>query len=113
MADPPPSLARGLRIATVVFVVAWFFVPGLRSWIPLWLPFLALAAFELHFVVTGLRDRGAARGPRGRTPQAEDIEEFGGDEWLEPVLVQVDGRDVWLPAVGEEDAEGPADEHTD
>jgi hypothetical protein len=53
--------------------------------------------------VTGLRDRGAARGPRGRTPQAEDIEELGGEEWLEPVLVQVDGRDVWLPAADEDD----------
>lgn len=113
MDDPPPSLARGLRIAAVVFVVAWFFVPGLRNWIPLWLPFLALAAFELHYVVTGLRDRGAARGPRGRTPQAEDIDELGGEEWLEPVLVQVDGRDVWLPAAGEEDAGGLAEEPDD
>ena len=113
MADPPPSLARGLRIAAVVVVVAWFFVPGLRDWVPLWLPFLALAAFELHYVVTGLRDRGAARGPRGRTPRAEDIDELGGEEWLEPVLVQVDGRDVWLPAADEDDLEDPEPEPDD
>ena len=50
---------------------------------------------------------GSAPAKRGRLPQESDIEELGGEEWLEPVLVEVDGRDVWLPegAESEEDVE--------
>ena len=61
------------------------------------MPFLAFAALELNFLVGGLRDWGSAPTKRGRLPQESDIEELGGEEWLEPVLVEVDGRDVWLP----------------
>jgi hypothetical protein len=97
----PPQL---LRLAAVVFVVAWFLLPGLRDWIPVWLPFLALAALELSFLVSAWRERGTAPPRRRRGPQETDIEEFGGEEWLEPVLVEVDGQQVWLPTV-DEDAE--------
>jgi len=107
--DRPFSLARRLRIAAVVLILAWFFLPGLRDWIPLWVPFLAFAALELHFLVGGLRERGSAPTKRGRSPLASDIDELGGEEWLEPVLVEVDGQDVWLPegAENEEDVEAP------
>ena len=107
--DSPLSLARRLRIAAVVLILAWFFLPGLRDWIPIWLPFVAFAALELNFLVGGLREHGSEPAKRGRSPQARDIEELGGEEWLEPVLVQVEGRDVWLPegAESEEDVEEP------
>ncbi len=97
----PPQL---LRLAAVVFVVAWFLLPGLRDWIPVWLPFLALAALEASFLVSAWRERGTAPPRRRRGPQDTDIEEFGGEEWLEPVLVEVDGQQVWLPTL-DEDAE--------
>ena len=108
MDDRRLSLARRLRIAAVVLVLAWFFLPGLRDWIPVWVPFLAFAALELNFLAGGLRE---SRPPakRGRSPQESDIDELGGEEWLEPVLVEVDGRTVWLPegAESEEDVEPP------
>ena len=112
MDDRPLSqslpVARRLRIAAVVLIVAWFFLPGLQDWIPLWVPFLAFAALELNFLFAGLREPRAAT-TRGRSPQESDIEELGGEEWLEPVLVDVDGRDVWLPegAESEEDVDEP------
>ena len=93
-----------LRVAAVVLVAAWFLVPSLRDWIPVWLPFLALAALELGFLVGAWRERGWPRGPRGRSPQEGDIDDLGGEEWLEPVLLEVEGRQVWVPTV-DEDAE--------
>lgn len=103
------DMERRLRISAVVLILAWFFLPGLQDWIPLWVPFLAFAALELNFLVAGLRDRGSPPPKRGRLPQAADIEELGGEEWLEPVLVDLDGRDVWLPegAESEEEVEPP------
>jgi hypothetical protein len=103
------DMERRLRISAVVLILGWFFLPGLRDWIPLWVPFLAFAALELNFLVAGLRERGATPPKRGRLPQASDIDELGGEEWLEPVLVEVDGRDVWLPegAESEEDVAAP------
>jgi hypothetical protein len=91
-----------LRIAAVVFIAAWFLVPQLRDWIPVWLPFLALAALEIAFLAGAWRERDAPRRPRGRPPQEGDIADLGGEEWLEPVLVEVEGHQVWLPTVDEE-----------
>ena len=91
-------MERRLRIAAVALVLAWFFVPALRRSIPAWVPFLAFAALEAQFLLAGLRERGAPSGPRGRAPQAADVEELGGPEWLEPTLVEIDGRQVWVPA---------------
>lgn len=109
MDDSRLSLERRLRIAAVALVLAWFFVPGVRDWIPAWVPFLAFAALELQFLVGGLREWSSPPEKRGRSPQASDIDELGGEEWLEPVLVEVDGRDIWLPegAESEEDVEPP------
>jgi len=105
MESAPLSLARRFRIAAALAILVWFFSPRLQGWIPIWLPFLGFAALELHFLIAGLRDRGAAPSPRGRSPQAVDIAEFGGEEWLEPVLVRIEGQDVWLPATGKSEAE--------
>jgi hypothetical protein len=87
-------MERRIRIAAVAFILAWFFVQELRNAIPAWLPFLALAAFELHFLLAGWRERGAPRAPRGRAPQEVDIERFGGPEWLEPESVDDVGPPV-------------------
>jgi hypothetical protein len=92
--------ARRLRVAALLALLGWFFVPELRNAVPLWLPFLGIVALELHFLVAALREGPVARSRRGRAPQDVDLDDFGGDEWLEPVLVQIDGRDVWLPATG-------------
>ncbi|HEX4929909.1 MAG TPA: hypothetical protein VFV62_04300, partial [Gaiellaceae bacterium] len=62
------SVARRLRVGAVVLIVAWFFLPGLEDWIPVWVPFLAFAALEVNFLLAGLREEsGTAK--RGRLPQ--------------------------------------------
>ncbi len=104
MDAPAWPLVRRLRIAGIALIVAWFLVPGLQEWIPVWVPFLAFAALELQYLVTGLRDRGAS-GTRGRSPQETDLADFGGEEWLEPVLLRIEGQDVWLPIGGRSDEE--------
>lgn len=105
MDDVRFSSTRRLRIAAVALIVAWFFLPELQRAIPLWIPFLAAAALEVHFLVAGLRERGSGRVARGRSPQASDIAELGGEEWLQPVLVEVDGQELWVPAAGKSDEE--------
>ena len=97
-------MERRLRIAGVALVVAWFFIPPLRDSIPAWIPFLAYAALEAQFLVSGVRERDAPRAKRGRLPQESDIEDFGGPEWLEPELVEVGGRQIWIPAEVEDAA---------
>jgi hypothetical protein len=97
-------MERRLRIAGVALVVAWFFIPPLRHTVPAWIPFLAYAALEAQFLVAGMRERDAPRPKRGRAPQESDIEDFGGPEWLEPELVEVGGRQLWIPAEVEEEA---------
>ena len=99
------TLARRLRISAVVLILAWFFLPGLQDWIPLWLPFLAFAGARGELPRRRAARRGSPPSKRGRIPQATDIDELGGEEWLEPVLVEIDGHDVWLPAGGESDEE--------
>jgi hypothetical protein len=93
-----------VRIAAVVLIVAWFFLPGLKDWIPIWIPFLTYAALELNFLVAGLREPHAP-ATRGRIPQPTDIDELGGEGWLEPMLVRIEGQDVWIPAGGKSDEE--------
>ena len=95
---------RRLRAAALLGILAWFFLPELQRAVPIWLPFLGVVALELNFLVAALREE-PLRARRGRGPQDVDLEDFGGEEWLEPVLVQIDGRDVWLPATGKSDEE--------
>ena len=98
------TVARRLRIAAVALIVGWFFLPELKDWIPLWIPFLAYAALELNFLVLGLREPHVPT-TRGRIPQTKDIDELGGEGWLEPMLVRIEGQDVWVPAGGKSDEE--------
>jgi hypothetical protein len=98
------TFPRRLRIAAVVLIVAWFFLPGLQAWIPLWIPFLAYAALELNFLVAGLREPDVPT-TRGRIPQTSDIDQFGGEGWLAPMVVRIEGQDVWIPAGGKSDEE--------
>jgi hypothetical protein len=104
MDAPALPLVRRLRIAGIALIAGWFLVPGLQSWIPVWVPFLALAGLELHYLVGGLRDRSLPP-KRGRSPLASDISELGGAEWLEPALVRIEGQDVWLPIAGKSEDE--------
>ena len=94
-----------LRLAAFVGLLAWFFIPELQRAIPIWVPFLAVVALEVNFLIGGLREGPSARSRHGRLPQDVDLSDFGGDEWLEPVLVRIEGRDVWLPATGKTDEE--------
>jgi hypothetical protein len=98
------TLPRRLRIAAVVLIVAWFFLPGLQAWIPLWIPFFVYAALELNFLIMGLREPHVPT-TRGRIPQTKDIDELGGEGWLAPMLVRIEGQDVWIPAGGKSDEE--------
>jgi hypothetical protein len=95
---------RRLRAAAFIGILAWFLLPELQRAVPIWVPFLAVVALELNFLVGALREE-PLRGRRGRAPQDVDLQDFGGEEWLEPVLVNIDGRDVWLPATGLSDEE--------
>jgi hypothetical protein len=90
-------MERRLRIAAIVLVIAWFLLPGLRSFVPPWIVFVVFAALELQFLVAALGERGLPRRPRGRSPQDVDLAEFGGEEWREPLLARIDGFEVWLP----------------
>jgi hypothetical protein len=104
-----PGLSpRRLRVAALVFVVAWFVVPDLRGAIPAWVPFFALLALEVNFLVLGWRERDAPRSRRGRPPQEADIDEFGGREWLQPELHEVGGYQVWIPEHVEVEERPPA-----
>ena len=99
------SWPRLLRVAALVSILAWFLLPELQNVIPIWVPFFAVVALELHFLVTGLRADSGRRSRAGRAPEPADLSAYGGEEWLEPVLVRIDGEDVWLPATGNTDAE--------
>ena len=95
---------RRLRAAAFAGIVAWFLLPELQRAVPIWVPFLGVVALEVSFLVGALREE-PLRSRRGRSPQDVDLQDFGGEEWLEPVLVRIDGRDVWLPATGKSDEE--------
>jgi hypothetical protein len=93
------SAAPLVRLGLGVFVVAWLFdVIGLRSMVPIWLPFLLALGLELNFFVGARRAR--ARRPN-RLPQEVDVE-AGFDELL---LVRRGGEELWIPYAGETDEE--------
>jgi hypothetical protein len=73
-------LHRRARLAVVALVVGYFFLPyGVRSWIPVWLPFAAALGLEAQFFLGGYLARG--REPEApavqRGPQARDLDELG------------------------------------
>jgi hypothetical protein len=70
-----------LRVAAIVFVVAWLFVERLRELVPFWLPFVVLLAAEIEFV---LRGRLEAPGPRRRrVPPGPEDADLGFGELVE------------------------------
>jgi hypothetical protein len=92
-----------LRIGLVVFVLAWFFGPyGLRSTVPVWLPFLVALALELQFFVAAGRPSPARASSRDRLPQTVDRERYGYvDETEDLLLIRRGGEELWIPYAGE------------
>jgi hypothetical protein len=93
--------AWGLRVALVIFVLAWIFGPyELRSAVPIWVPFAIALGLELQFLWSAFRQPRASR--LDRRPQAGDRERFGyGEETSELLLVHDEGRELWIPYAGE------------
>jgi hypothetical protein len=91
-----------VRAALALFVVAWLFGPyGLRSAVPIWVPFLIALGLELHFFL-GARGASGVREPADRLPQAADRERYGyGAEAGELLLVERGSEQVWVPYSGE------------
>jgi hypothetical protein len=104
-----PSASLVLRIALVVFVLAWIFGPNeLRDLVPILLVFLVALGLELHFLVSALRSGPALRPERG--PQEVDRDRYGFEHEPDELVVVQDGdEEVWL-AVSEEPYDEPVDE---
>jgi hypothetical protein len=96
-----------LRLSLAAFVLAWVFdVVGIRSVVPLWLPFAIALGLELQLFVNGLRAAPAPFAGRGRMPSELDRARYGYDnEAEELVLVREGGRELWIPYSGERDDE--------
>ena len=98
-------LFRRLRIAVLALVVGYFFLPyDIRTWIPVWLPFLAALGLEIDFFVGGwlkARSGEAEPSPLGKHgPQPRDLADFGGPSWQEAFTVEHDGEQILVPAIG-------------
>jgi hypothetical protein len=61
-----------------------------------------LLALEAAFIAQAWRERGAPHARRGRPPQQVDVDELGGEGWRDPVLVRIEGDDVWIPSQADE-----------
>jgi hypothetical protein len=101
-----------VRVALVVFVLAWILGPNeLRSLVPLLLVFLVALGIEVNFLVGALRSN-AARLP-DRRPQEIDRDRYGFEREPDELVVVEDGdAEVWLAVSEEEppDDEGDWDE---
>jgi len=53
----------GVRVAGLVFVLAWLLSTSLQAAIPFWLPFAILAGTELEFLARGVRESRSRRRP--------------------------------------------------
>ena len=95
------SPATALRVALVVFVLAWIFGPyELRSAVPILLVFLIALGLELNFLVSALRSMPSPRPDR--RPQDVDRERYGYDhETDDLVLVHRGDEEVWVAYSGE------------
>ncbi len=98
------SWGTWVRIALVIFVLAWILGPSeLRDAIPIVPVFLVALGLELHFLLSALR--GEARAAPDRRPQEVDRQRYGFErEPDELVVVDDEDAEVWL-AVSEETAE--------
>jgi hypothetical protein len=91
------------RLAVVALVVVYLFLPyELRARIPLWAPFAAAVAVELHFLLGGRGPRDpSSRGAAGdRGPGERDLAELGGEHWREVLAVERGGERVLVPTAG-------------
>jgi hypothetical protein len=98
-----------VRVALVVFVLAWILGPGeLRSFVPLLLVFLVALGLEVQFLVGALRSSSTRRPDR--LPQEIDRDRYGFEREPDELVVVEDGdAEVWL-AVSEAEEEPPDDE---
>jgi hypothetical protein len=89
-----------MRIALVVFVLAWIFGPySLRSTVPIGLVFLIALGLELNFLVSALRSPPSPRPDR--TPQDVDRARYGyRAETDDLVLVRRGDEEIWVPYSG-------------
>jgi hypothetical protein len=91
-----------LRLGLILFVLLWLFGSStLRSWVPIWLPFLIALGLEVHFFLGS--QRGSVGGSlRDRGPQAIDREQLGyREETDELLLVRRGGEELWIPYSGQ------------
>ncbi len=80
LVDRLPLLPTALRVALVVFVLAWIFGPyELRSAIPVWIAFVIALGLEVNFLLGALGRPPAPQPDRG--PQPVDRERFGYLRW--------------------------------
>jgi hypothetical protein len=89
-----------MRIALVVFVLAWIFGPySLRSTVPIGLVFLIALGLELNFLVSALRSPPSPRPDR--TPQDVDRARYGDRAAPDDlVLVRRGDEEIWVPYSG-------------
>ncbi|MGI8479669.1 MAG: hypothetical protein ACR2M2_07415, partial [Gaiellaceae bacterium] len=101
----PARPATMVRVAVVVFVLAWIFGPyELRSAVPVLLVFLIALGLELNFLISALRSTPSSRPDR--KPQDVDRERYGYEgETDDLLLVRRDGEEVWIPYSGESSEE--------
>jgi predicted RNase H-like HicB family nuclease len=101
LADRLPKGPVLVRIALVVFVLAWVFGPyALEAAVPIWVPFLIALGLELHFFAGGLRPPPTRRADRG--PQDADLDLYGyGGDAEELLLVRDGTQEIWVPYAGE------------
>ena len=100
-----PSPASVLRVALVVFVLAWIFGPAeLRSAVPVWFVFLIALGLEVHFFAGALRRIPPPRPDR--RPQTVDRERYGYAKEADDLLLVREGdEELWIPYSGERDDE--------
>jgi hypothetical protein len=101
LADRLPNGPVLVRIALVVFVLAWIFGPyELQAAVPIWVPFLIALGLELHFFAGGLRPPPTRPADRG--PQDADLDLYGyGGDAEELLLVRDGTQEIWVPYAGE------------
>ena len=101
LADRLPDGPVLVRIALVVFVLAWVFGPyALEAAVPIWVPFLIALGLELQFFAGGLRPPPTRRPDRG--PQDADLDLYGyGDDAQELLLVRDGTQEIWVPYAGQ------------
>ena len=100
LADRLPNGPVLVRIALVLFVLAWIFGPyELQAAVPIWVPFLIALGLELNFFAGGLRPPRPGRSNRG--PQDADLDLYGYGEAEELLLVRDGAQEIWVPYAGE------------